>query len=122
MEFENGRFERRAFKRIQRPFTARFQIASAQASQNWDIVVLREFSSGGMLFNYHEELQIGAQINLSVTFPVFGAPITCGAKVVRVKRIPNSSIYKTAVCFTGMNESTRTLINDAAKTFFSKKT
>ncbi len=62
--------ERRKYKRIEKPYMARFQIRSDEAqemeSDDWDSVTLRNLSAGGTYFFHKKDLGIGTLLDLKI--------------------------------------------------------
>lgn len=77
----NSKFNNRA-PRIARPFTVRIceDISAPQA--RWDIVMAKDLSASGILFNYDRYLDPGIRVRFRIALPVC-EPVECEGEVVR---------------------------------------
>ncbi len=107
--------ERRKYKRIDRHFMVKLRIRPDEVlekgSSNWDIVAMGDLGSGGMLFNYNENLGIGALIDLKIGFSVTKPPINCVGKIIRIEELRYPSMFRVATKFTEIGEQEKELIN-----------
>ena len=56
---------KRKYKRIEKPYRARFKIRSA-GSDDWDSVILKNLSAGGTYFIYKKDLGIGTLLDFKI--------------------------------------------------------
>ena len=117
--------ERRLYKRIAKPFMARFRVlkdaVSDMSSGDWDMVVMKNLGAGGMLFNYDKEIDMGSVLDFKINFPAKDDPIECEGKVIRIEETPHPSIVRVATVFTKIREEEKTMINSLAEEFYSNK-
>lgn len=93
---------RRTAVRLQKQVTARFQLQAGDLFSKWDILFLRNVGPGGVLFQLGERLELGSIVKFMISFPGFGEPIPCRAKVIRIHKLPMGSLYEIAAYFTDM--------------------
>jgi hypothetical protein len=113
MEFS----EKRKFKRIKRPFTAKIRLYSQGGSKEagsvkWDIVTMKNLSATGMSFNYTKELPVQTVLEFNISVPFIKEPIHCIGQVCRIDRtqVDNSKplripVYWIAVQFKDIDET-----------------
>jgi len=128
-ETERGYFysgpERRKFKRIKRPFMAKFRLGADESYENmdigWNMVTVRNLSAEGALFNFDRMIKQGTKIDMQIIFPLSRGPISCMGNVNRVEQgaAPNISYY--AICFADIDDNDRKLINDMAEAFAARR-
>jgi len=107
--------ERRKYKRIKRPFTARIRTyqtnINTDASAKWDIVTIRNLSAVGVSFNHTQKLTLGTMLEFIIALPFSKEPIYCIGKVSRIDksqigdiRTPQIPVYGIAACFTEIDD------------------
>ncbi len=121
METDYQGRERKAFKRIKQQFTTRIRVSNLDEMLGWNLVVSRNLSAGGILFNFDREIPMDTPVELKIQFPLLRDPIFCKGKVVRVQRSELPSIYSIAALFTHIDTPFVETINAAAEDFYSKK-
>jgi hypothetical protein len=109
--------ERRKHKRIEKQFIARFQVrpheCSTEAFKGWDMVTVRNLSSGGVSFNYDKDLGVGSVLDFKVNFPDYEPPISCLAKILRVEDAPYG-LFHIAAEFSSVDEKEKKMIEGLA--------
>jgi hypothetical protein len=110
--------EKRKYKRIEKPYMVRFQIKQYKgleiSTAEWDMVALKDLSTGGVLFNYNKNLGIGTVLDLKIGFSTSTPPLKCAGIVIRVKEQQYTSIFGIAVAFTEIGAQEKEMINKAA--------
>jgi hypothetical protein len=88
MQYKYTGSDRRKHNRVKRALMARMRIykdeLKPQASQKWDIVQIRNLGSGGLSFNYTEEIALGTVIEFNIMAPSRPEPIHCLGRVCRI--------------------------------------
>jgi hypothetical protein len=109
--------EKRKYKRIEKPYMVRFQIKQYKgleiSTAEWDMVALKDLSTGGVLFNYNKNLGIGTVLDLKIGFSTSTPPLECAGIVTRVKEQQYTSIFGIAVAFTKIGAQEKEMINKA---------
>ncbi|MDP8258359.1 MAG: PilZ domain-containing protein [Candidatus Aadella gelida] len=112
--------ERRKYKRITRPFVARFRILTEDGDgglfPGWDIVNVQDLSAGGILFNYDDRIAEDSKLEFKLNIPTIDKPVGCVGKVVCAIKEPNSSRVRIASVFTEIDFVTKDEINRFAET------
>ena len=86
--------ERRKYKRIKRPFMAKFRVyqgTGARTSRKWDIVRIRNLSAIGISFNYDKKINLGAVLELQIILGIADEPIRCLGVVSRIDESSSQS-------------------------------
>jgi c-di-GMP-binding flagellar brake protein YcgR len=107
--------KRRKYKRMENPYMARFRIKQykdlERSSAEWDVVVLKDLSAGGALFNYNRNLRIGSLLDLKIDVSTTTPTIKCAGKVTRIEQSQPHSILRIATEFTEIDEREKKIIN-----------
>ena len=104
--------EKRRFKRIEKPYMARFRIKPAGA---WDMVGVNDLGAGGVFFNSSNNLEVGAVLDLKIGFSKSTPAIKCDGVVTRVIKYPYTSIYGIGTAFSKIDEHMKEMINKVAE-------
>jgi hypothetical protein len=110
--------ERRNFKRIRKEFVLRLK--DVGDSSNWDIVLVKDISAGGVQFVHERPFPIGQHLDFRISFSLNMKPIQCVGKVLRCEQAPKSGYYTIAANFTLISDKEKELINDSASKFYLK--
>jgi c-di-GMP-binding flagellar brake protein YcgR len=104
---------RRKYKRIEKPYRARFRkiIAKRIISDEWDMVTVKNLSAGGMLFNYKRNLGIDTRLDLKINISKSIPLINCIGRIIRIDEHMNSSEFGIAMEFTEIDEQEKETIN-----------
>ncbi len=109
--------EKRKYERIEKPFKVSFRIiplvAQRMVSTDWNTVTVKDFGAGGVHFNYDENLEIGALLDLKIGFPQITPAIHCIGKVIRVEESQPSSMFSIAIEFKEIDVQEKEMINNA---------
>jgi CheY-like chemotaxis protein len=74
---------------------ARFRVKQYEgqeiSSPDWDIVAVKNLSTGGMLFNYHKNLEIGSLMDLTIDISEYTPTINCVGRVIRIEEFQSLS-------------------------------
>ena len=122
MEIVRQGLEKRKHRRIYRTILARFRAypkGLKNKPSHWDIVSLNDLSAGGLLFSYDKKIIIGTYLNFLIPFPGSQEPISCLAKVLRLKS--KELLYGVAATFTDINDENRDRINKNAEDLYYRK-
>ncbi len=117
--------EKRKYKRIEKPYVVRFQIKQYKgleiSTAEWDMVALKDLSTGGVLFNYNKNLGIGTVLDLKIGFSTSAPSLECAGIVIRVKEQQYTSIFGIAVAFTEIGAQEKEMINKATVEILGQK-
>ncbi len=106
--------ERRKYKRIEKPYRARFKIRSDEAQEMeayvWDSVTL-DLSAGGAAFFCNKDLGIGTLLDLKIDVSKSTPPINCVGKMIRIDKTRHTSMFGIAIKFTEIGEQEKEIIN-----------
>lgn len=69
------------------------------SSTNWDTVVLKDISAGGILFNYNNNFELDLLLDIKIDVPKYAPTINCVGKVIRNYKPQSSSMYDIAIRF-----------------------
>lgn len=107
--------ERRKYKRIEKPFMARLRIKQYEgleiSSTKWEVVVLRDLSAGGTLFDYNKILSIDSILDLNIDISPFAPTIKCVGRVARIQQSQPHYTLRIATEFTDIQEKEKELIS-----------
>ena len=110
--------EKREFKRIEKPFMARFRVKQYKglemSSFYWDMVSVKNVSAGGMLFYYNRNLGFDSLLDLKINISHTTPTINCVGKVIRVEEPEPHSLFRIATSFTDIGKQEREIINKTA--------
>ncbi len=90
-------------------------------SKDWDMILIKNISKGGLLFNYDDELKIGTTLNLKINIALNKNPIHCIGKVVRMETSGNPITYEAGVYFTEINNADAEMIEKTVEKFLSEE-
>lgn len=110
---------KRRFARLNKQFVVRVQIQGG-ASKDWDMVLIKNISKGGLLFGYTTELKEGMILNFKINIALNKNPIVCAGQVIRVQAIGNPKIYEAGISFTQISESDAETIGAVVDEFLAK--
>lgn len=81
----------------------------------WEIVLLKNLSASGCLFQYSERLAVGTIIELRINFPFYQKSIIATvARTIRVESQTRSPLFRVAVEFTSIGKEEQSSIDKAA--------
>ncbi len=107
--------ERRKYKRIEKPYMARFQIKQYKESEissaEWDMVALKDLSAGGVFFYSSKNLGIGSPLDLKIDLSTTTPSVECVGTVIRIKKQQYTSIFGIAAAFTKIGAQEKEMIN-----------
>ena len=112
--------ERRKYKRIEKPYTARFKIrsdAQETGSDEWDSVILKNLSAGGTYFIYKKDLGIGTLLDFEIEVSKSKPPVNPVGEVIRSEQLqlPPYSMFCIAIKFTDIGQHEKEAINTAVE-------
>ena len=109
--------ERRKFRRIEKPYMARFRIKQYEglemSSTEWDMVPVRDISAGGLAFNYTKNSGLNSLLDFKIDIPLFPPTINCVGKIIRVEEPQPHSTYRIATEFTEIDKQEKEKLNTA---------
>ena len=92
--------DRRRHPRVTEPHTVRFHSLDPQKSGDWDIVLSKNLSAGGVLFNYPQAIEPETLLSFKINTHVGEKPAECAGKVRRTELInPALKMFHIAVEF-----------------------
>jgi len=107
--------EKRKHKRVQKPCVVEFQVKPGEVrekvSDKRGMVIIEDLGVGGVFFNYNKNLEIDSIINLKIGISSALPPINCVGKIIRIKKIPNSSNFGIGVELTDISKQEKEVIN-----------
>ncbi|MDR4496491.1 MAG: PilZ domain-containing protein [Candidatus Scalindua sp.] len=114
----NDPSEKREFKRIEKPFMARFRVKQYKglemSSFYWDMVSVKNVSAGGMLFYYNRNLGFESLLELKINISHTTPTINCLGKVIRIEEPEPHSLFRIATSFTDIGKKEKEIINKTA--------
>ncbi len=112
----NGQVKRK-YRRIEKPFMAKFRIKQYEglemSSTEWDMVPVRDISTGGLAFNYTKNLDLNSLLDFKIDIPLFPPTINCVGKIIRVEDPQPHSMCRIATEFTQIDKQEKEMINTA---------
>ncbi len=122
------------FNRIEKPYMARLRVKQFEdqemSSPDWDTVVVKNLSVGGMLFRYHKNLEIGSLLDLKIYISESIPTINCIGRVIRIEKFqyllrqvvqPLNSVFRIATEFMEIEEQERKMISITAEKALRKE-
>ncbi len=110
--------ERRKYRRIEKPYIARFRVKPDKAQDivpaNWDMVSVYDLGAGGIYCYLSRYFEIGTPLELEINFSTSISPAECRGVVTRVKKHPAFSVFGTATVFTEIDKNIKEMINRTA--------
>jgi hypothetical protein len=107
--------ERRKYKRIEKPYTARFRIKQYEdleiSSSEWDTISLKKLGAGGAYFFYKKDLRIGALLDLNIDAPKSALTMNCVGEILRSDKLQPTSMFCVAIKFIDIGEQEKEMIN-----------
>jgi hypothetical protein len=107
--------ERKKYKRIEKPYRARFKIRSDEAQEMeayvLDSVTLHNLSAGSAAFIYNKNLGIGTLLDLKIDVSKSTPTINCVGKIIRIDKPQPTSMFCIAVFFVDIGELEKAMIN-----------
>jgi hypothetical protein len=122
LEIVRQGLEKRKHRRIYKTILARFRTypkGLEYKPSHWDIVSLNDLSAGGLLFRYNKKIRVGTYLNFLIPFPGSQEPISCLAKVLRLKS--RELLYDVAASFTDIDDENTGRINKNAEDLYYRK-
>ena len=114
----NDPSEKREFKRIEKPFMARFRVKQYKglemSSFYWDMVSVKNVSAGGILFYYNRNLGFESLLELKLNISHTTPTINCLGKVIRIEEPEPHSLFRIATSFTDIGKKEKEIINKTA--------
>ncbi len=112
--------KRRKYKRIEKPYTAKFKIrsdAQETESNDWDSVTLHSLSAGGTFFIYKKDLGIGTLLDFKIEVSKSKPPVNPVGEVIRSEQfqLPPYSMFCIAIKFIDIGEHEKEAINTAVE-------
>jgi hypothetical protein len=112
----NGQ-ERRKYRRIEKPFIARFRIKQYEglemSSTKWDMVQARDISAGGLAFIYTKNLGFNSLLDFKIDISRSTPTINCVGKIIRVEDPQPPSMCHIATEFTEIDKQEKEMIKTA---------
>ncbi len=107
--------EKRKYRRIEKPFMARFRTKQHEGSEmsltEWDMVPVRDISSGGLTFNYTKNLGFNSLLDFKIDISRSTPTINCVGKIIRVEDPQPHFMYHITTEFTEIDKQEREMIN-----------
>jgi c-di-GMP-binding flagellar brake protein YcgR len=111
--------DRRQHKRVKKAYSVHLRPESEKQTFDWDMVLIKDISSGGLQFRHETEWKIGTHIDLKIHFALNQAPIRCTGEIVRCLAYGNPVLYDVGVKFLSIGKQESSLIADSAEKFIS---
>ncbi len=107
--------EKRKYRRIEKPFMARFRAKQHEGSEmsltEWDMVPVRDISSGGLTFNYTKNLGFNSLLDFKIDISIFTPTINCVGKIIRIEEPQPHSMCRIATEFTEIDKQEKEKLN-----------
>ncbi len=105
--------ELRKHARIEKPYIVRFLTQSSDdgISSDWNMVAVDNLSAGGIFFYALENMKVGTTLDLKISISRSLCSIICAGKIVRVKRIMDTSVVGFGIEFTEIEDYIAEAIN-----------
>ncbi len=111
--------EKREHKRIEKPYMARLRIKQYEgleiSSAEWDMVLLKDLSAGGALFDYSKYLGFGSLLDLKIDISKYTPTINCVGEIIRSDKLQHISVFCNAIKFIDIGEHEKEAINTAVE-------
>ncbi len=109
--------EARKHARIEKPYIAKFLVQSNNnvISCDWNMVAVDNLSAGGIFFYALENMKVGTTLDLKISISRSLCSIICAGKIVRVKRIMDTSVVGFGIEFTEIDEYIAEAINNTSE-------
>ena len=109
--------EKRKYRRIEKPFMARFRTKQHEGSEmsltEWDMVPVRDISSGGLTFNYTKNLGFDSLLDFKIDISTFTPTINCVGRIIRVEEPQPHSMCRITAEFTEIDKQEKEMFNTA---------
>ena len=106
---------KRKYKRLKRHFVLKFRPAAGEGQKKtpdtWTTVLVQDVGAEGALFKCNERLEVGSILDLQIRVPISEEPINCIGKIIRTKKIPDSTIFSIAVVFMTLSKKQEDILN-----------
>ena len=86
-------------------------VGRKKTPDTWTTVLVQDVGAEGALFKCDERLGVGSILDLRIRVPISEEPINCTGKVIRTKKIPDSTIFSIAVVFTTLSKKQGDMLN-----------
>lgn len=111
--------DRRRYKRIRKAYSVHLRPESQTQVFDWDMVLIKDISAGGLFFRHETEWKIGTHLDLKIHFALNQAPIRCTGEIVRCLASGSPIFYEVGVRFLSMGTQESALIQESALKFIS---
>lgn len=111
--------ERRQYKRIKKAYSVHIRPEADGQAFEWDMVLIKDISAGGLLFRHESEWKIGTHLDLKIHFALNQAPIRCTGEIVRCLSQGSPVFYDIGVRYVSIGKQEASLIDDSAGKFIS---
>ncbi len=107
--------EKRKYKRREKPYMARLRVKQYEgleiSSAEWDMVLLKDLSAGGALFDYSKYLGFGSLLDLKIEVSESTPTINCVGKIIRSDKLQHISVFCNAIKFIDIGKKEKETIN-----------
>ena len=79
--------DRRKYPRVTQPHTIRFHAVAPEKQGNWDMVLSKNLSAGGVFFDYPSTIAPETLLSFKINTHVGEKPVECAGKVRRCETI-----------------------------------
>ncbi len=109
--------EARKHARIEKPYVAKFIIQSNEnvIGCDWNMVIVANLSAGGIFFYALKNMKVGTILDLRISLSRGHCSIICAGKIVRAKRIMDTSVVGFAIEFTEIDKHIAEAINNTSE-------
>ena len=109
--------ERRHYRRIRKPYSVFVRVHREDDYADWDLVLVRDISAGGLRFAHETSWTVGTSLDLKINFSLNQPPIRVIGRVLRSEPSGAPPVYSCAVSFGPLTPAENALIDDAASRF-----
>ncbi len=111
---------KRKYKRIEKPYTAKFKIrsdAQETESDDWDSVTLHNLSAGGTYFIYKKDLGVGTLLDFKIEVSKSKPTVNPVGEVIRIEQLqlPPYSMFCIAIKFIDIGKQEKEAINTSVE-------
>ncbi len=108
----------RKYIRVVKPYIVKFRVKAGKTlnttSEEWNTVTTNNFSAKGIFFFSDRNMEVGTILELNIDFSHFhpsNPSIVCVGKIIRMKKLMDTSTIGFAIEFTEINEQTKKIIS-----------
>ena len=106
--------EKRRFKRLNKAFVVRIR-PEIGGHKDWDMVLIRNISKGGMCFITPDDIKVGAVLDFKINVKLNKHTIICKGAVIRARTLGKPSVHELGISFKAIADADGDLINSTVE-------